>query len=118
MLVNTQGNANTGFLTTLSLPQGETVAQSVTVQNTNLTGYTLKMRINFSTPLDLTTNNGGITLPDAANGLAQINITDSATADFAPGSYPYDLWMISPSGIATRLLNGSFIVQPQITPIP
>lgn len=83
----------------------------------NLSGYSLKMQIQFVTPLLLTTSNG-IAITDAVNGVAQINISDTISAGLTIGTFPYDLWMISGSGVATRLLYGSFTVSQNITPIP
>jgi hypothetical protein len=111
-----------GSTTNLSITAGETVAESLAIASggspVNLTGYTLKMQINFPTPLLLTTGNSGITITDAAQGTAQINIADTASVLLSIGIYPYDFWMISGGGDATRILNGSFSVNQNIAPIP
>jgi hypothetical protein len=111
-----------GNATNLSIAAGETVAEALTIASggaaLNLTGYSLKMQIDFFTPLLLTTGNGGITITNASTGSAQINISDTTSSSFRTGGYPYDFWMISGAGVATRLFGGSFLVNQNITPIP
>lgn len=112
-----------GTATNLAIAAGETVAESLTIAAAgialNLTGYTLKMQINFpSLPLLLTTTNGGIAITNATQGIVQINVADTVSDRLAVGTFPYDFWMISGGGIATRLLYGSFTIIQNITPIP
>ena len=64
------------------------------------------------------TGNGGIAITNAALGKFQINIADTASAGLPVGGYPYDLWMISGGGAATRLLAGTFTVAQNIAAIP
>ena len=101
---------------------GETVAEAVTIAAggvlVNLTGYSLKMQINFPSPLLLDTGNSGITTTNATQGAAQINISSATTETFGASSGLYDFWMISGSGVATRLFGGLFSVNSSITPIP
>jgi hypothetical protein len=112
----------TGCGTNLSIAAGETVAGALAIASggnpVDLAGYVLKMQVDFPTPLALNIANGGITITDAATGTAQINIADTTSTAFAPGSYPYDLWMISGGGAATRLLHGSFTVYQAVAVIP
>ena len=101
-----------------SLPPGGGFALSGAGGPLDLTGYSLKMEIAFTAPLILSTANGGITITDAENGMAQINITAADSAAFAPGTYAFDLFSISPAGESMRLFPGSFTVLKSITPIP
>lgn len=115
MQITVSGCPNTGnYITSMSIIAGETVAQSLSVASgggpINLTGYTLKMQINFPTPLLLSTANGGITITDPTQGQAQINIAESVSAGLTVGRFAYEFWMISGGGAATPLLTGLFTV--------
>lgn len=123
MLITKKGTPEHGFVVYMLIAAGETVAVPLAITDVdgnpvNITGYTMKMRIDFSSPLDLTTGNGGITIVSAVGGTAQINIPDNVSGVFTPGKYPFDFWTISGGGIAKRWMTGYFTVQPQITPIP
>lgn len=102
---------------------GETVATEISVTDgnndpINITGYTVKMQIDFEEPLLLDTGNSGITITDGPAGKFQINISDIESAALDVGSFSYDCWMISGGGVSTPLLNGVFTVTQNITPIP
>jgi hypothetical protein len=120
--VNTQFNSQTGYTTLIRLTAGDTVAQAITFSSAgnpiNLAGYSLKCRVNLATPLELNTANGGIVIINAALGTVQLNISSAITAAITPGSYAYDLWMASPSGVETAMLSGQFIVTQNITVVP
>lgn len=104
-------------------PQGSTFNQELTYSinavNVNLSGYTAKMQIRAShtatTPLlTLTTENGGIAL-GGSSGTISLNIAASTTTGFTPKEYVYDLELISTGGNVTRLIEGKFIVTPEVT---
>jgi hypothetical protein len=120
--ITTKYNTQTGYTTLMNLTAGDTVAQQITFATggtpINLSGCSLKCQINFPAPLVLNTTNGGIAITNAALGAAQINISSAVTAAIAPGSYAYDLWMVSPTGAETAMLAGLFIVTPNITVVP
>ncbi len=122
MQITLAGSPNAGYVTSMSIAAGETVSESLTIASgggpVDLTGYTLKMQVNFPEPLLLTTGNGGISVTNAAGGAAQINLSEAASAALAPGTFPFDLWMVSGGGQATRLLNGLFTVDQSLAPIP
>lgn len=125
MLITTsQTGYGTEVLTNFSIIAGETVATAIAVSTgkpatpIDLTSYTLQMQINFPTPLLLNTTNNGITITDAAQGQAQVNIPSATSAELPQGSFPYDLWMKSPSGVDTPLLKGTFKVYPNVSPVP
>lgn len=112
------GNNLSNLSTNLTLSQGEGVSTPVIISiglppNTtpiNLTGYSVEMQINFPALLLLTTSNGGITLPDAAAGETQINISGTMSNGFPIGEYPYDFWIISPDNTPWRIFGGLFTV--------
>lgn len=76
----------------------------------NLTGYTarLQARKSFSAPdalIDATTENGLIAIaPDT--GEVVIELPASLTADFNWRRAFYDLELVSPAGVVTRLVHG------------
>jgi hypothetical protein len=85
----------------------------------NLTDFTARMQIrqsvNSSTVLEeLTTENGGITLGGVL-GTITLLISASDTAAYTWKTGVYDLELISPTGIVTRLLQGTVIVSPEVT---
>ena len=104
-------------------PQGSTFNQELTYSinavNVNLSGYTARMQIrekhtSTSPLLTLTTENGGIALGGSA-GTVSINISASTTTGFSPKEYVYDFELISSGGTVTRLIEGKFIVTPEVT---
>lgn len=103
-------------------PQGATFAKQLTYaideSPVNLIGYAARMQVRekhtSKTPLiNLTTENGGMLLGGEA-GTIDLYITDENTANFPAKDYVYDLELIS-SGEVYRLLEGKFIVTPEVT---
>jgi hypothetical protein len=58
----------------------------------------------------------GITLGGVA-GTIVINITAAQTTALTAGNYVYDLELTSGGGVVTRILEGSFVVTPEVTQI-
>lgn len=86
----------------------------------NLTGYTFKMHVKAkiadAAPLaQLTTENGGVVVVDAALGKFKLYATDETTADWLFASGVYDLLAIPASGEAVRILEGKITVVPGVT---
>ncbi len=103
-------------------PQGATFSQELTWKidddPVDLTTYSARMQIrekhsSTSTIANLTTGDGDITLGGAA-GTILIEINASETASFVAKEYVYDLELVS-SSVVTRLLEGKFIVTPEVT---
>lgn len=107
-----------------TIEQGTTVAKVFTYKddsnaNIDLTGYTARMQaratIDASSPLiDLTTENGGITLGGAA-GTVTINISATETAAYTFTTAVYDLELVSAGGVVTRLLKGTITLDKEVT---
>lgn len=103
--------------------QGATFQRTITWKDStgalvNLTAYTARMQVrsivsSSTVALDLTTENGRITLGGAA-GTITLNVPASAMDDVAGGSYAYDLELVSGATV-TRLLMGSFTVRSEVT---
>lgn len=109
-------------LANLIIEQGSTFDQTVTWQNAdgtpkNLTGYTARMQVragpSSTAVVDLTTENGGITIT-ALTGLIALTITATATAALSTGTAVYDLELITGSTV-TRLLEGCMTVAAEVT---
>lgn len=85
----------------------------------NLTGYTARMQIRSTVTsptdlLELTTENGGITLGGVA-GTIDILIEATDTAGQAWRTGVYDLELISGAGDVRRLLEGTATLVPEVT---
>jgi hypothetical protein len=119
-------SADTGTPTKLVCKQGETFNRTVTWSidgvPVSLTGYTAAMQVrtdytSTSAILSLTSSPAaGLTLGGAAGTIA-ISVSAITTTGLTSGSYVYDLELTSPSPSSevTRLLEGQFIVTPQVT---
>lgn len=85
----------------------------------DLTGYTARMQVRktFTTDetlLDLTTENGGITLGGALGTIAIVgDDTDTSAIDAKVGVY--DIELVSPAGVVKRLLEGEVTIKPEVT---
>jgi hypothetical protein len=106
----------------IKCPQGATFDKTFTItvngSPMNLTGYTAAMQVretydSTSTLLSLT-NGSGITLGGTAGTIAVL-VASTATAAIADGFYSYDLEITSGGGVTDRLLQGKFVVTPQVT---
>lgn len=85
----------------------------------DLTGYTARMQIrqsvrNPAVLVELTTENGGITLGGAA-GTVDLLLTSTETAALTARAGVYDLELIDSEGIVTRLLQGAVEISPEVT---
>jgi len=85
----------------------------------NVTNYTARMQIRRSiTSTDviiaLTTENGRITVGNS-NGTITLSITATDTAALSTFCGVYDLEVVSPTGVVTRLLEGGVEVSREVT---
>ena len=103
-------------------PQGSTFNRRLTykINNVpvNLNGYTSRLQVREThyaqdTIVALTSGNG-ITLGGSA-GTIDVLMAASATALFDAGNFVYDLELESTDGTVNRLVEGSFIVTPEVT---
>jgi hypothetical protein len=101
--------------------QGSTFVFSFTISTSgtpwNLTGYSARMQVRASTQATTTVLNlvspTDITLTSAGVVTVTVNATTMAAA--TAGTFVYDLEVQSGSGIVTRLLQGKFIITPEVT---
>jgi hypothetical protein len=103
-------------------PQGSTFSQELTYSindvAVDLTGYEAAMQVrekHSSTTVIATmnTDNGGIQL--LGGGMIRINLSNTATAAIKPKEYVYDLEITTDLGVVNRILEGKFIVTPEVT---
>jgi hypothetical protein len=84
----------------------------------NLNGYTSRLQVRETHYAQETivalTSGSGITLGGSA-GTIDLLISASATAAFNAGNFVYDLEIQSTNGTIDRLIEGSFIVTPEVT---
>jgi hypothetical protein len=123
----------------LLCPQGSTFSKQITYTITNpdfnpsqpeseenpknipvdLTGYSAKMQVrqNYYSEdalLDLSSPDNGITI-EGSEGIINIYISDGDTSSLPAGNFLYDLELDSNGGTVSRLIEGSFIVTPEVT---
>lgn len=86
----------------------------------NLTGFTARMQVRDTTDdtdgpvLILTTENSRITLGGVSGTVALL--VDATTMAAVPAEqYVYDMELISSAGVVTRLVQGTFVVDPEVT---
>jgi hypothetical protein len=80
--------------------------------------YTARMSVKTSylvtePAISLTTTNGRITF--AAGGQVTLTISATDTATLSPNRYSYDLEFEDLTGTVTRILEGKFVVRPEVT---
>lgn len=88
-------------------------------QEINLTGYTGRMQVRTSADatdviIELSSNNGRITI-DEINGIVTLFISATDTAALAPGSFKYDLELVTGSGRVYCPIYGTFKVKAEVT---
>lgn len=107
----------------LVCPQGSTLLQeleySIDGVAVNLVGYTARMHVRNTIASDtyiiaLTTENGRITLGGAA-GTITLYVPANVTETLVAREYVYDLELVAPSAYVYRIMQGKFIVTPEVT---
>jgi DNA/RNA endonuclease YhcR with UshA esterase domain len=103
-------------------PQGATfnkvLTYSIDGEPVDLTTYSARMQVREKYTsktfiVSLTTQNNGIVLGDD-EGTIEVYISDETTSTFPAKDYVYDIELIS-SGEVYRLIEGKFIVTPEVT---
>ena len=85
----------------------------------DFTDYTARMQVrrtydSTSPMIELTTENGGITLNDGEQGEIRIIMTDAQTASLSSNGV-YDLEIVSPEGNVSRVIQGTFTLSLEVT---
>lgn len=104
--------------------QGATLSRVITWRDSaknpyNNTGYSARMHVRSTVDssaviLELTTVNGRISL-GGVNGQVTLNVSATTMTSVAGGKYVYDLELVSPAGVVTRLVQGNFVVRGEVT---
>lgn len=86
----------------------------------DITGYTARcqVRASFASEtklLDLTTENGGIELGGAAGTIRLLASATTTAALVLAGLGVWDLELVSPGGVVTRLLEGRVVLSREVT---
>ena len=107
----------------ITCDQGATFERVITVKDStgtpmNLTGYTARMQVrreieSSTTLVELTTQNGRITLGGAA-GTITLSMNAATTAAIEDEGV-YDLEIISSGGAVHRVLKGRFVLDLEVT---
>ena len=103
-------------------PQGSTFNRLLTYKindvPVNLNGYTSRLQVretHYAQDMIVALTSGsGITLGGSA-GTIDILISDEVTKNFPAGTWVYDLEVESTGGITDRLIEGNFVVTPEVT---
>ena len=103
-------------------PQGATLTRTIIYKSNDtvvdLTNYSARMQVrrnvNDTTTLLSLTSPSDITI-DGVNGKITVNVSATAMAAVPSGSFVYDLEIVSNVGVVTRLIEGKFIVSPEVT---
>jgi hypothetical protein len=103
-------------------PQGSTFRRTLTYtldeSPIDLSGYSanLQVRENYYSPDPLVSLSSGSGLfVGGSAGTINIYISDSDTSNLPAGTHVYDLEITSPSNDIDRLIEGTFIVTPEVT---
>lgn len=104
--------------------QGATLSRVFTWRDSartpyNITGYTARMQVrstveSSSVTLELTTENSRIVL-GGATGQVTLTVSAADMAAITPGKYVYDLELVSPGGVVSKLVQGNFAVRAEVT---
>ena len=103
-------------------PQGSTFRRTLeyTIDDTpiDLTGYSARLQVRqeyySENPLLDLASGSGIYISGSA-GVIEIYVDNNTTSNLPPGSHVYDLELINPSNEEDRLIEGSWIVTPEVT---
>lgn len=103
-------------------PQGTTFSQDLTYSvddvPVNLSGWTAEMQIrekhtSATEVAVLTIANGGIEI--LGGGVIRLYLAAAFTATLVAKEYVYDIELTTPLGVVSRILEGKFIVTPEVT---
>lgn len=105
--------------------QGATFSRSITWKDSakkviNITGYTARMHVRTTveaptTVLELTTQNNRIVITGASGNIT-LTVSAQDMANVISDKYVYDLEIIAPvSGVVHRIIQGNFVVRPEVT---
>ena len=80
----------------------------------NLTGYSASAQARKSY-YSTTAYTFNTSISDAAKGEITLSIPSANTANMSPGRYVYDLKIVDPDEVVTRVVEGIVVVSPGVT---
>lgn len=80
----------------------------------NLSGYSVTSQARKSY-YSTTAYNFDVSISDAAQGEITLSMPSANTANMSPGRYVYDLKLIDPDDVVTRVVEGIVVVSPGVT---
>lgn len=103
----------------LYIDQGSNFTSTVTVEDSNdnlvnITNYTTRGQVRKSYSASTATN-FTTTITDATNGEFTIALSRTQTGALKAGRYVYDVEVISPTGVVTRVVEGQVTVNARVT---
>lgn len=103
----------------LNVDQGTSFNVNVTLEDASgdafdLTGYTVSAQIR-KTYSSLTSIDFTAAIQNALNGLISLSLDDTQTGNMKPGRYVYDVEVVSPGGVVSRVLEGQVEVFAGVT---
>ncbi len=108
------------YVSNLVVNQGADFSQTFTLEDAltnaakNLTGHSVaaKMRKHHAA-----SNSTSFTaaVSSASGGQVKISLTDTQTADLAPGRHVYDVLLTAPDGMKSRVVEGMVLVRDGVT---
>lgn len=103
----------------LYIDQGSNFTSTVTVEDSNdnlvnITNYTTRGQVRKSYSASTATN-FTTTITDATNGEFTIALSRTQTGALKAGRYVYDVEVISPTGVVTRVVEGQVTVTARVT---
>ena len=102
----------------ITCPQGTTFMRTFTAKidrrPVNLAGYQTRMQIRptYDGPLVL---EAATALANASTGTVSVTITAAQTSALKAGTYVYDLELEAQNGEVIRLIEGRFVITPEVT---
>ena len=102
----------------ITCPQGTTFMRTFTAKINralvNLTGYQTRMHVRptYDGPLVIEATTA---LANARTGTVSVMITAAQTSALKAGTYVYDLELEAPNGEVIRLIEGRFVITPEVT---
>lgn len=103
----------------LNVDQGTSFNVNVTLEDASgdafdLTDYTVSAQIR-KTYSSLTSIDFTAAIQNAFNGLISLSLDDTQTGNMKPGRYVYDVEVVSPGGVVSRVLEGQVEVFAGVT---
>ena len=108
------------YVANILINQGADFSQTYTLEDSNsnsaqnLSGYSVAAKISKH-HASTTQTSFSASISNAAGGEIKLSLTDTQTADLAPGRQVYDILLTHPDGTKERVVEGMAIVRDGVT---